>query len=232
MTEGGDETSRSRARFPLVLTLAAAVVFAICCGLGMWQLQRAGWKTQELSRIDALRHAPPVPIGPVLARAASGVDVSFTRVAADCRSGSTASGYMLGAVEGGWAARAIGLCRLNAPPYDSIAMERGVLDSSKGSTSVPNTILPAPQRAVGILLPPGHKLLADTGRTARFILSVESEDPPVSGVTPNQIAASAPDNLQYVGIYAPTWFGLAGAVACVYAAMLWRRHHPKPPQRP
>ena len=30
-----------RTRFPVGLTLAAVIAFAICCGLGVWQLQRA-----------------------------------------------------------------------------------------------------------------------------------------------------------------------------------------------
>ena len=34
-------------------------------------------------------------------------------------------------------------------------------------------------------------------------------------------------NLEYVGAYAPTWFGLAAVAAAIYAAMLWRRDHPK-----
>jgi cytochrome oxidase assembly protein ShyY1 len=37
----------------------------------------------------------------------------------------------------------------------------------------------------------------------------------------------AAGNLEYVGSYAPTWFGLAGVVLAIYAAMLWRREHPK-----
>ena len=37
----------------------------------------------------------------------------------------------------------------------------------------------------------------------------------------------AAGNLEYVGSYAPTWFGLAGVALSFYAAMLWRRYHPK-----
>ena len=45
----------SRPRFPVGLTLGAAVVFVVCCGLGVWQLQRAQWKTHELARIEAVK---------------------------------------------------------------------------------------------------------------------------------------------------------------------------------
>ncbi|HEX5262727.1 MAG TPA: SURF1 family cytochrome oxidase biogenesis protein, partial [Phenylobacterium sp.] len=72
-----EQASRQPARrppFPVGLTFATAIVFAICLALGMWQLQRAAWKAHELIRITALKTAAPQPIGPVLVAAAAGGD--------------------------------------------------------------------------------------------------------------------------------------------------------------
>jgi surfeit locus 1 family protein len=79
----------------------------------------------------------------------------------------------------------------------------------------------------GVIIPAGLKQFYSLGKPAPYILMVESEAPSVPGVTPRPFAPRAPENLQYVGAYWLTWFGLAGAVAGVYAAMLWRRNHPK-----
>ena len=43
-----------RARFPWGLSVAAAVVFAILCGLGVWQLERKAEKTRDLHRLATL----------------------------------------------------------------------------------------------------------------------------------------------------------------------------------
>ena len=207
-----------------MLTIAAGLVFALCVALGVWQLQRFDWKEGQLTRIAAMQAAPPQPIGRVLASAARGEDVSFDRVFADCAAGSAPAGYRISSLAGEWVARPLAACRLAAPPYDGIAVDRGVLDASRGSTSAPTAVLPAPVHVEGVLrtLPAGPPV-AGLARPAAYLLVAERETPPAPGATPAPATAQAPDNLQYAGAYAPTWFGLAGGVACVYAAMLWRR---------
>jgi surfeit locus 1 family protein len=212
-------------RFPIGLTLAAAVVFAICAWLGVWQLQRAAWKTQQLKQIAALKRAPPQPIGPVFARVAAGADASFTRVAADCAPGSSQTPYKLTTDNADWIARARASCRLAAGPYDGVLVDRGVVTASRGLVTEPTTQHPPPLHVEGVLYrsaapPPG------LSRPAPYILVVEHETPAPPGVTPAPYPDAA-GNLEYVGSYAPTWFGLAGVLACFYAAMLWRRYHPK-----
>src|SRR5271163_1755873 len=122
----------SRPRFPVGLTLAALVVFAVCFGLGVWQLQRGAWKAHELARIAALRHAPPTPIAPVLARVSKGEDVAFSRVAADCLPGPTAPAtFRMISDNGDWIARTLGPCRLGGGPYSGIVVDRGFLEASR-----------------------------------------------------------------------------------------------------
>ena len=216
-----------RPRFPIGLTLAAALAVAVMAGLGVWQLQRLDWKHEETARIAALRNAPPQPIGPVLARIASGRNADFTRVAADCAAGAAApTVFHMTTDNGDWIARALAACRLTGSVYDGVIVDRGFLTASRGSTATPAAALPPPLHVVGVLFAKAQPPGAGLARPAPVVLSVEQETPPPPGVAPAPYDAAA-DSLHYVGAYAPTWFGLAVALACVYAAMLWRRYHPK-----
>lgn len=218
-------TSSSR-RFPVGLTLAAAVVFIVCIALGVWQVRRFQWKQHVLTQIAALRAAPAQPIALVLARAARGRDVEFTRVAVDCAGGPPESAhFVMGVRDTQYVWRPQSTCRIDAPPYDGLIVDRGVFDAASGATRPPPATLPAPEHLVGVLrkpasLPDGVGL----GHPAPLVLVVEHETPAAPGVTPAPPAEDEPDSLQYVGEYAPTWFGLAGVAACFYAAMLWRRY--------
>ena len=61
-TLGGrpDRPPRSRRGFT-VLVAALVVAFAGFCALGVWQVQRLGWKLDLIARIDARIHAEPTP---------------------------------------------------------------------------------------------------------------------------------------------------------------------------
>ena len=222
----------SRLRFPVGLTLAAVFVFAICCGLGVWQLKRGAWKAHELARIEAVKHAPPTSIGLLFPRMLQGEDLTFAHAVVHCEPGpaSPAQFHMI-SDNGEWIARTLSPCHLADKPYDGIVVDRGFLEASRGSPNPPTASLPAPQHVVGVLYT--RAAAPDLGlvHPAPYVLVADRETPTAPGVTPTPYP-DAGDNMQYVGEYWLTWFGLAGAVACVYAAMLWRRHHPKPPQRP
>ena len=110
------------------------------------------------------------------------------------------------------------------------------MEASRGSTRAPRVVLPAPVTVVGVLSHiKGDCFGSDgctfrfgnLGETAPYVLVAESETPAAPGLKPAPYPDAA-DNLHYVGAYAPTWFGLAVAAVGVYAAMLWRRYHPKP----
>jgi surfeit locus 1 family protein len=218
----------SESRFPVGLTLAAAVAFVILVGLGVWQLRRGDWKAHELARIAALEHAPPQPIGAVLTRFGKGADVSFTRVVADCLPGpATPAQFHMVSDNGEWIARTLSPCRLAEPPFDGVVVDRGFLQSSRGLPNPPALNLPMPAHVVGLLYARAAPPVLGLTHAAPFTLVVERETPPIPGVTPTPYP-DAGGNLQYAGAYAPTWFGLAGVLAGVYAAMLWRRNHPKP----
>jgi surfeit locus 1 family protein len=225
-----------RPRLPVGLTFGVAIVFAVCCALGVWQLQRAAWKTHELARLTAMKAGPPVPIEPVLRRARSGADVTFKRVTATCLpdTASIADTRMI-ADNGEWIARAMSYCDLPDAGYKGVFVDRGFVEASRGSTTAPRVVLPAPVNVVGVLSHVRGDCFGRDGcsyrfgnlnETAPYVLVAERETPAPPGVTPAPYPDPA-DNLQYVGAYAPTWFGLAGALVAIYAAMLWRRYHPK-----
>jgi surfeit locus 1 family protein len=226
-------TSETRARalapgFPVALTLSAAVAFAILVGLGVWQLDRLQWKQRELAQIAERQTAAPQPIGPVLARAAEGADVSFTNVVALCQPAPPSrADVRLVTDQGDWIARVLSPCRLAGGPYDGVVADRGFLLSSRGSTTTPAVALPTPQRLTGTLFSRPDARANGLVHPAPYVLVASAEAPEPAGVAPAPYGGDAADKLQYVGAYAPTWFGLAGVLACVYAAMLWRRYHPK-----
>lgn len=57
--------SASRGGQPLAAgNLAVAVVFAVLCALGVWQVQRRAWKLDLIHRVETRAHAPPAALPP------------------------------------------------------------------------------------------------------------------------------------------------------------------------
>jgi surfeit locus 1 family protein len=218
----------SRPRFPIGLTVGALVVFGVCCALGVWQLQRGAWKAHELGRVAALKHGSPTPLAQLIPRMGQGEDLTFARAIADCGPGPPAPAqFHMISDNGDWIARTLSACRLSVSPYDGIVVDRGFLRSSRGSPNPPTASLPPPQHVVGVLYRRSPAPALRLVRPAPYVLVADTETPAAPGVTPTPYP-DATDNMQYVGEYWLTWFGLAGVLPCVYAAMLWRRYHPKP----
>ncbi|MGA0602207.1 SURF1 family protein [Caulobacter sp. KR2-114] len=240
------ETPAASRRFPIGLTIAAAVGVAILLGLGVWQLQRLKWKEGILAHVAALKTAAPQPLDAVLARAAKGENVEFQRVSADCLPFQfPQSRVFLYAIEGTdihW--RPISPCAIDDPGYGMIAIDRGVLAGAVGMTP-PNQAVPDVRQVVGVLRnvdapnftqkdlketaasgyqSRDHALKALTAATRlpapRLMLVVEREYPAPAGITAAPLPIDIPNrHLEY----ALTWFGLAAALAGVYAALLFRK---------
>ena len=235
-------TTSSR-RFPLVLTIAAAVAFLILCGLGTWQVQRLHWKNALLARIEALRAAPPRPVGAVLAKGAENAE--FARVTADCPGIATAAYvtlYSLYEGQGGY--RLISACRIAGGGYGSILVDRGfIADTVKDRPKVDRGLL-APVRVTGVLRAPDEPTFVtpanrpidnqwysrDVAAMAEhlrapspaplFLMAETATNPELPALKPAALPAEISNrHLEY----AVTWFGLAAALAGVYAALLWRK---------
>ncbi len=238
-------------RFPLGLTLASVLAFAVLVGLGAWQLQRLAWKQALLARIAALRNVPARPIEPVLQDLARGRDVAYTRVSVDCapppRPDPMVFRYALRDGQVGW--RAMSVCRLPRGPYDGILLDRGLASRLAGAMA-PGPLAFAPPRAVtGVLREVGARPLVDsaapdqqgavtvlrlvdrdtlTAVAARFgvrrpatLLLAVEREQPPAE---GLTPAALPQDIPNNHfIYAATWFALAGILAWFYVALVWRR---------
>ncbi|HZL01195.1 MAG TPA: SURF1 family cytochrome oxidase biogenesis protein [Caulobacteraceae bacterium] len=246
-TEGATAGPR---RFPIGLTLAAAIALVVLVALGAWQIQRLKWKQALLAKIAALATAPARPLGPVLA-VGNGVSAEFTRVAVECGPPPAPAPrifrYSLRQGQVGW--RLMTACPLAAGAFDSIVLDRGLVTAFTGAMAPRAVDFPAAGAVTGILRSPGGASLFDSappppeagvtalrvidaaalGRIARrggfsrpapWILAVESERPAPAGVVPAALPEDIPNNHF---VYALTWFGIAGALIGVYIAMLARR---------
>ena len=232
-------------RFPIGLTIATAVALAILIGLGVWQVQRLAWKETLLARIAALQGAPPAPLGPVLDRIAAGADAGFTRVVVDCPGLGQAPFLELFSVrEAGAGMRLISACKVLAGGYGSVLVDRGFVSDQVSARPPIDAASTAPIHMTGVLrvpdkatfVTPKNELTANRWYSrdvpamakalgvrapAPLILMAEtSTNPDWKALDPQPLPAEIPNrHLEY----ALTWFGLAAALACVYAATLWKR---------
>jgi len=60
------------------LTIACAILFAILCGLGTWQLERLQWKLALIATVNGHMAAPPISLDRLLAMAPD--DAQYRRV--------------------------------------------------------------------------------------------------------------------------------------------------------
>lgn len=226
-------TSRT---FPVLLTLVAAAAFAVLVSLGVWQLQRLAWKQDLLARIEAARSAAPVTLEQALARP----DPEFARVTALCRGLDRAPYVELQTLlDGESGVRLVSLCSPQTPilvdrgfvpddvsarpPSDGGAMPvavRGVLRRGEAANAFTP---PAEDRRVYVRDLAAMAERLGGGRTDLMLVAETSTNPEWRALRPAALPAGLTNN--HLG-YALTWFGLAAALAGVYAAMLWRRLKP------
>jgi surfeit locus 1 family protein len=228
--------------FPVGLTIAVAVALVILVGLGTWQLQRRAWKEGVLARIAALQAAPSRPIGPVLDRLADGADADFTRVTASCPGLGAAPFLELYSVRDGQAgSRLISACKVASARYATVLVDRGfVADTISARPAVAAST--APIEVTGVLRQPEHgnafsppnqpgrwytrdvPAMAAALNAAQpaplFLMAETSSNSEWKALVPAPLPSDIPNrHLEY----ALTWYGLAGALLGVYAAMLLRR---------
>ncbi|MGE5500399.1 MAG: SURF1 family protein [Ignavibacteriales bacterium] len=232
-------------RFPVGATVATAIAFAILVGLGVWQLKRLAWKQDLLARVHAAQTAPAMPITGVLQAAAKGEDVGYRRVTAICPGLSSAPFVELYAVmDGEMGSRLISVCRLDGAPYGSILVDRGfvpatvstrppvvpadsrptgirgVLRTPERKTFVQPANDPAHGRFFGRQIAPLAEALHAQNPAPLFLMAETSSNPEWQALKPAPLPVDIPNNHFQ---YALTWFGLAGALLAVYAAVLWGR---------
>jgi len=226
-------------RLPIGLTLAMLVSLAILCTLGGWQLQRLAWKTRILAQIEASKSAPVRPLDAVLAGAES---LEFRRVVLDCPAQALDRQLELsGLLDGQPGRRLIVACPTAG---GSILVDQGFV--AEGISARP-AAGPATVRIEGVLRSPdrpgrfnpaapqdGLWYGRDIAAMARaldakdpapvFLFASTSTRPDWKALVPAPVPAEIANRHME---YALTWFGLAGALLAIYAAMLWRRFKAK-----
>ena len=233
-----------RTRFPVGLTLAAAVGLAILVALGMWQLQRLTWKEALLARIAKLETAAPMPVATALDGAASPADLDMIRVRVDCPGLSRAAYVELFGLKDGTAGRRlISACPVASIRYRTLLVDRGFVaedvsarpgvEGPLGPVSVTGVLrAPDPPSIFTPKADPASRLwfnrdipamasTLDASRPAPVMLMAETaSNPEFSALSPAPIPAAISNrHLEY----ALTWFGLAAALLGVYGALL-RKH--------
>jgi surfeit locus 1 family protein len=231
--------------FPIGMTLATLVALAILIGLGSWQLQRLKWKEGLLAHIAELRSAPARPLEPILDSLADGRTVDFTRVRVTCP-GLAKAAYLelYGLKDGRAGSRLISACAVASRRYRTVLVDRGFVADVISARPPVDGADTAPFELVGVLRTPdkatfmtpknnpttGRWFSRDIPAMARslgapspapaFLFAETSSNPEWKALEPAPLPSEIPNrHLEY----ALTWFGLAAALAGVYAAVLVRR---------
>lgn len=229
-------------RLPVGLTIATAIALAILISLGVWQVKRLAWKEDLLARVAALQAAPARPAGPALAE---GVAADFMRVTLDCPGLSHAPYLQLYALRGPQAGtRLISACAVEGGAYRTILVDRGFVADTISARPPVDAADRTPLTVTGVLRRPDKKTFVtqanDPAKNSWFsrdvpamaaalhapdpaplmLFAETSSNPEWKALIPAPLPAEIPNrHLEY----ALTWFGLAGALLAVYAAMLWRK---------
>ncbi|MBL8553096.1 MAG: SURF1 family protein [Phenylobacterium sp.] len=236
-------TTEAHRRFPVGLTVATAIAFAILMALGTWQVQRLRWKEDLLARIAALQAAEPQALDTVLARVSNGGDGDFTRVEAVCAGLASAPYLELYSVRDGQAgSRLISACRVAGGRSGSILVDRGFVADTVSARPPVDAAATAPMAIFGVLRKPETGNLFSPQNTPErwytrdvaamaaalkapepaplFLMAETSSNPEWKALVPAPIPADIPNrHLEY----ALTWYGLAAALLGVYAALLLKR---------
>lgn len=219
-------------RFPLVLTLVCAGVFAALMSLGVWQMRRLAWKEDLIARVEAARTAPAVTLDEALARP----DPEFARVHLVCRGLDRAPYVELRTLlDGEPGSRLVSLCSEETPilvdrgfvaetisarpPDDGGTMPvaiRGVL--RRGEAANAFTPPPEPDRVYVRDLAALSARLGG-GRTDLMLVAETSSNPEWRALRPAALPSGLRNN--HLG-YAVTWFGLAAALLGVWIALVRR----------
>jgi surfeit locus 1 family protein len=243
-------TAAAKARGSLLWPLAAAApVFCVLIGLGVWQVERLAWKEGVLAAIDARVHGAPAPLVPasqwpalaaedydythveVAGRYDAGVEALIFRGAGQVNGGGSGPGYWVMApfhpTAGGTLLVNRGFVGLDrkTDPARTAALPAG--DTTVvGLLRAPedrNMFTPADNPATGEWYTRDPKAIAAALRldkAAPFSIDEDAHPAPAGLPAGGATVFDIPNNHLS---YAATWFGLAATLVGVLAVFTWRR---------
>lgn len=226
-----------RAGFPWILTLVTAPALALLLALGVWQVQRLGWKEGLIAAAGDAAGRPPAPLSEVL----DASEPEFRRALVVCPGLATAPYVELQSIaDGEVGSRLISICR--APGLDAVFLiDRGFIADTApdrprlAASTLPLSLLVELRRtpAPGPMSPPssqGRFYARDSASIARALgaddaseftlFALASTNPEIGALQASAPPAAFANN--HLG-YALTWFGLAIALIGFYVALFRRR---------
>jgi surfeit locus 1 family protein len=208
------------------LTIACAILFAILCGLGTWQLERLQWKLALIATVNGHMAAPPVSLGRLLAMAPD--DAQYRRVTLNGRFDHAKEAYVF-TTDAGAAVYHV-LTPFKTGEGKLLMVDRGEVPKEKldpatraqgnPQTDVTLTGVWRVPDAPGLFTPPpdmAHRIwysrdLAAIAATDHLALSapvvVEADATPNPGGWPKGGQTVVSFRNQHLS-YAVTWYGLA-----------------------
>lgn len=195
-------------RLPIIPTLIVAAAVAVMIGLGVWQLQRAGWKDRMLADLAAAESLPPVDLDPLLAREAQPVSIAFRRAVVGC------------AIDGAKPQLRAGRSQSGTSGYSAFVRCRPDGQGWAGRLEVDAGWIGAPDESLRVTLPARISGRIGTAETSGPIIL--TADAPAAGLQP-----SAPPSVDDIPnnhlAYAFQWFFFAATALLVYLIALRRR---------
>ena len=235
----------------LVLWPGAAILaaFALLVGLGVWQVERLGWKENLIAAVSARIHRPPVPLPAAAQWPSLDLDAWQYRpvtVRGHFRNDDEAHVFITltrprGAVggEGYWV-----LTPLVLDGGGTVIVNRGFVPLAKADPATRPASLPEGEVTVHglVRLPQGSNMFTPAAQPQRHLFYARDPEAiaaayhlgPVAPFTIDADASPNPGGLPQGGEtrvsfpnnhlqYAFTWFGLAAILAAFTAAWAWRR---------
>jgi surfeit locus 1 family protein len=216
------------------LTIACVLLFAILCGLGVWQLERLQWKLALIATVTGHMTAPPLTLDHILAMKPD--DAQYRRVMLSGRFDHAKETYVFTTDASGVAVYHV-LTPFHSDDGKTLIVDRGEvpkerLDPVTRRQGNPSDVVAitgvwrAPD-APGLFTPPpdvAHRIwyardlkaiTAADHLTLSAPVVIEADATPIPGGWPKGGQTVVSFRNQHLS-YAVTWFGLAVVLLCIW----------------
>lgn len=217
-------------------TIAVAVMFAILCGLGFWQLERLQWKLNLVAQVEANMAAAPLSLDEAIQMPPE--QAQYHRVTLNGVFDHAHEAYAFATTTGGAVVYHV-LTPFRTEDGRTLMVDRGAIPKEKldpksraaanaeGPTQVTG-VWRTPDPASGFSPPPDlgkhiwyvrdvTAMAGAAGLTLAAPVVIEADATPNPGGWPKGGGTVVSFRNQHLG-YAVTWFALAAALLCIWLA--------------